>query len=201
VYSVLESLFPPSANALRALNLRERARTATSSIDDADAYEVRTGRALHFSSEHAKPAAMWILVALVAATPLTKTQTAWRSQALTGAARLQELQKDTSPEAKCESALHTAYVLHLTKPELVEKVNEKAEFMHVVLQVDPKSAFDLAYIYDRSKDELVGARVNALPAKWVIAFAESDRILVSDTTGCVYDLDTKKPFAGRVFKK
>ena len=145
--------------------------------------------------------AMLILMVLVAATPLTKTQTSWRSQALTAAARLQELQKDRSAEAKCESTWHTAFVLHVTKPELVEKVNEKAEFMHIVLQVDPKSAFDLTYIYDRSKDELVGARVTSLPNKWVIAFAESDRILVSDTTGCVYDFNLKKPFEGHVFKK
>ena len=135
---------------------------------------------------------MWLAIVL-AAVPLTKTQQAWRAQALTAGERLQSAGKDA-----CEIALQTAFVLHATKPELVEKQNAKAEFMHLVLQAGPKEAFDLAYVYDRDKDALVGARINALPKGWVIAFSDASRILVSDPKRCVYELDTKQPFVATV---
>jgi hypothetical protein len=132
------------------------------------------------------------IIVLLTVAP-TKTVIAWKSHAMSAGERLQQA-KDP-----CDKALQTAYVLHLTKPELVQKQNSKAEFMHLVLAAQKDEAFDLAFVYDKSKDELVGARVTALPKQWVIAFAEADKILVSDHKGCVYELDTKKPFASTVF--
>jgi hypothetical protein len=134
-----------------------------------------------------------LALVLTALPPLTKTQTTWKAHALEAGERLQ------AANNPCEKALQTAFVLHVTKPELVQKQNPKAEFMHVVLTTGKDDAFDLAYVYDRSKDELVGARLTSLPKQWVIAFADADKLLVSDNKGCVYELDTKKPFAATAF--
>jgi hypothetical protein len=139
-----------------------------------------------------------ILALLLAA----NAETAWKIEAMNAAERAQNAPKD----AVCERTLATAYILHMTKPDLVHKTGDKADFYHVVLgpsdgKEKPGVVFDLAYVYDRKNGELVGARVTRLPDKWVLAFAEANKIIVSDPTGCIYELDTKNPFAAKAIAR
>ena len=75
-----------------------------------------------------------------------------------------------------------------------------ALFFHLVMTAGKASVFDLAYVYDRKAGKLAGARVNELPKKWVLAFADASKIVVRTDAGCTYELDTKDPFAARTVR-
>ncbi len=140
----------------------------------------------------------WLLASLGLASVGQGLEASWKREAMLRAERIQEADA-TNP---CERMLTTAFVLHLSKPELVHKANDRAEFFHVSISASAAKnkdapVFDLAYVYDRRTSELVGARVTRLPDKWILAFLESDKILVHEPAGCVYELDVKQPFAAR----